>query len=168
MEFMDIILTKGSSLMFVHVIHSPNFYCSCFNNPYKQFVKQEYFYEKHFVESKTESSKPDTNSSLRRVVFNPKPKIKMMFKNSISGCLPWSFLLHPKQIPMDLFFECTLLNSASSGRPLDSTVSEDAGIEPRIVATLALAVRRSNQAVRSHLLFFRVFQTTPLLSVWIT
>jgi hypothetical protein len=29
-------------------------------------------------------------------------------------------------------------------RPSDSTVSEDAGIEPRIVATGALAVRRSN------------------------
>jgi hypothetical protein len=29
-------------------------------------------------------------------------------------------------------------------RPSDSTVSEDAGIEPRTVATSALAVRRSN------------------------
>ncbi len=36
------------------------------------------------------------------------------------------------------------------GRPSDSTVSEDAGIEPRTVATTALAVRRSNQAARSH------------------
>ncbi len=35
-------------------------------------------------------------------------------------------------------------------RPSDSTVSEDAGIEPRTVATFALAVRRSNQAARSH------------------
>jgi hypothetical protein len=34
-------------------------------------------------------------------------------------------------------------------RPLDSTVPTDAGIEPRTVATGALAVRRSNQA-RSH------------------
>ncbi len=35
-------------------------------------------------------------------------------------------------------------------RPSDSTVSEDAGIEPRTVATTALAVRRSNQSARSH------------------
>jgi hypothetical protein len=77
--------------LLVHVIRSPNFYCSCFNNPYKKFVKQEYFYEKHFVEWKNESSKPDKNSSLRRVECNPKPKIKMMFKNFISGCLPWSY-----------------------------------------------------------------------------
>jgi hypothetical protein len=35
-------------------------------------------------------------------------------------------------------------------RPLDSTVSEDAGIEPRTVATLALAVRRSKLSARSH------------------
>ncbi len=33
-------------------------------------------------------------------------------------------------------------------RPSDSTVSEDAGIEPRTVATTALAVRRSNHSLR--------------------
>ncbi len=36
---------------------------------------------------------------------------------------------------------CTVFNTASS----DSTVSEDVGIEPRAVATSALAVRRSNR-----------------------
>jgi hypothetical protein len=35
-------------------------------------------------------------------------------------------------------------------RPSDSTVSEDAGIEPRTVTTTALAVRRSNHSARSH------------------
>ncbi len=35
-------------------------------------------------------------------------------------------------------------------RPSDSTVSEDAGIEPRTVATMALAVRRSHHSARSH------------------
>jgi hypothetical protein len=35
-------------------------------------------------------------------------------------------------------------------RPSDSTVSEDAGIETRTVATSALAVRRSNHSARSH------------------
>ncbi len=35
-------------------------------------------------------------------------------------------------------------------RPLDSTVSEDAGIEPKAVATTALAVRRSNHSARYH------------------
>jgi hypothetical protein len=34
--------------------------------------------------------------------------------------------------------------------PSDSTVPEDAGIEPRTVATTALAVRRSNHSARSH------------------
>jgi hypothetical protein len=34
--------------------------------------------------------------------------------------------------------------------PSDSTVSEDAGIEPRTVATLALTARRSNFSARSH------------------
>jgi hypothetical protein len=41
-----------------------------------------------------------------------------------------------------VFFLCTVFNTASC--PSDSTVSEDAAIEPRAVATLALAVRRSN------------------------
>jgi hypothetical protein len=41
-------------------------------------------------------------------------------------------------------FLCTEFNTASSAAPQDSTVSEDAGIEPRTVATSALAVRRSN------------------------
>ncbi len=36
-------------------------------------------------------------------------------------------------------------------RPSDSTVSEDAGIELRTVATLALTARRSNHSARSHL-----------------
>jgi hypothetical protein len=35
--------------------------------------------------------------------------------------------------------------------PSDSTVSEDAGIEPRTDATLALAARRSNRSARSRL-----------------
>jgi hypothetical protein len=35
-------------------------------------------------------------------------------------------------------------------RPSDSTVPTDAGIEPRTVATCALAVRRSNHYARSH------------------
>jgi hypothetical protein len=35
-------------------------------------------------------------------------------------------------------------------RPSDSTVSEDAMIEPRAVATTALAVRRSDHTARSH------------------
>ncbi len=35
-------------------------------------------------------------------------------------------------------------------RPSDSTVPTDAGIEPRTVATGALAIRRSNHSARSH------------------
>jgi hypothetical protein len=35
-------------------------------------------------------------------------------------------------------------------RPSNSTVSEDAWIEPRTVATLALTARRSNHSARSH------------------
>ncbi len=45
---------------------------------------------------------------------------------------------------LDFFSLCTVFNTASSATPSDSTVSEDAGIEPRTVETSALAVRRSN------------------------
>jgi hypothetical protein len=51
------------------------------------------------------------------------------------------------------FFEifiCTSFNTASICRLSDSTVLEDAGIKPRTIATLALAVRRSNDFARSH------------------
>ncbi len=43
-------------------------------------------------------------------------------------------------------------------RPSDSTVSEDAGIDPRTVATLASAVRRSNHSARSHPLRVAIFR----------
>jgi len=53
-------------------------------------------------------------------------------------------------------------------RPSVSTVSKDTGIEPRTVATTALAVRRSNHSVGSHLnnkcltfLHTQILRTTP-------
>ncbi len=54
----------------------------------------------------------------------------------VQDCGRWSFLYFIKHC-----FICRLS---------DSTVSEDAGIEPRTVATLVLAVRRSNHSARSH------------------
>ncbi len=45
---------------------------------------------------------------------------------------------------------CKLFNTSSSAAPSDSTVSEDARMEPRTVATLTLAVRRFNHYARSH------------------
>jgi hypothetical protein len=50
-------------------------------------------------------------------------------------------------------------------RPSDSTVSEDAGIEPRTVATTALAVRRSNYSARSHLHSARSHPLHPVKTV---
>jgi hypothetical protein len=43
----------------------------------------------------------------------------------------------------DFFFLCNVFNTASSAAPQIPLVSEDAGIDPRTVATSALAVRRS-------------------------
>jgi hypothetical protein len=48
------------------------------------------------------------------------------------------------------FFFVYGYRTASSAAPSDSTVSEDAGIQPRSVATSALTVRRSNHSARSH------------------
>ncbi len=47
-------------------------------------------------------------------------------------------------------------------RPLDSTVSEDAGIEPRTVATSALAVRRSSHS--AHLTSTLNFSSVEIFS----
>jgi hypothetical protein len=52
---------------------------------------------------------------------------------------------------MFLFCQC-FIQHCFIYRPSDSTVSEDAGIEPRTVATSALAIRRSNHSARSHLM----------------
>jgi hypothetical protein len=49
---------------------------------------------------------------------------------------------------LDFSFTCTI--HCFICRPSDSTVSEDAGIEPRTVATTALTIRRSNHSARSH------------------
>ncbi len=50
---------------------------------------------------------------------------------------------------MEIFF-FVLYSTLFHLPPFISTVSEDAGIEPRTVATSALAVRRSTHSVRSH------------------
>ncbi len=52
--------------------------------------------------------------------------------------------LHERGMFLDFYFQAsTLFNTASTAAPHGSTVSEDAGIEPRTVATLALSVRRT-------------------------
>jgi hypothetical protein len=43
------------------------------------------------------------------------------------------------------FFSMYCIQHCFVCRPPDFTVSEDAGIEPRTIATSALAIRRSNQ-----------------------
>ncbi len=48
------------------------------------------------------------------------------------------------------FIFCTLFNTASSAALQIPLLSEDAGIESRTVATLALSVRCSNYSARSH------------------
>ncbi len=50
-------------------------------------------------------------------------------------------------------------------RPSDSTVLEDAGIEARTVATLALTARRSNHAARSQPLLDIIHTRLDLIRV---
>jgi hypothetical protein len=58
--------------------------------------------------------------------------------------------LHERGMFLDFYFQAsTLFNTASTSAPHGSTVSEDAGIEPRTVATLALSVRYSNRSTIS-------------------
>ncbi len=48
------------------------------------------------------------------------------------------------------FFDFLFLQHCFIYLPSDSTVTEDAGIEPRTVATLALTARCTNHLARSH------------------
>ncbi len=50
----------------------------------------------------------------------------------------------------DAIFIVYAIQHCFTCRPSDSTVSADAGIEPRTVVTSALAVRRFNHSARSH------------------
>ncbi len=101
-----------------------------------------------------------------------KPANKLDIKTSLSLSLSsYQFpilenFIYSKQ-NMKLFFRwdfgrffflsvyCTYIQHCFICRPSDSSVSEDAGIAPRTVATSALAaVRRSNHSATSHLQLF--------------
>jgi hypothetical protein len=62
----------------------------------------------------------------------------------------WSFRRTLKGDCFGFFTFIYVIQHSFICRPSDSTVSDDAGIEPRTVATLALTVRRSNHLARSH------------------
>jgi hypothetical protein len=51
---------------------------------------------------------------------------------------------------MDFFFLFKSINTAASAAPQIPLYSEDAGIEPRTLATLLLTARRSNHSAKSH------------------
>jgi hypothetical protein len=55
-----------------------------------------------------------------------------------------------------IFYVCSLFNNASSAAPQIPLVTEDAGIEPRTVASLALDIRRSSRSATSHKIIFDV------------
>jgi hypothetical protein len=74
MEFLDINLTKGSSLL-LHAILKEIIFFSGFKNPHKKIreTKQlEPIHEWHFVEQENEGRKPDKKSSLLRLECMPR------------------------------------------------------------------------------------------------
>jgi hypothetical protein len=71
--------------------------------------------------------------------------------STVPKCLPYLFLiLKGNTVFLDFFLFLYVIQLCFICRPSDYTVSDDAGIEPRTVATLALTARRSNHSVRSH------------------
>jgi hypothetical protein len=66
------------------------------------------------------------------------------------------------------FFVLYVLYCIKHSRPSDSTVSEDAGIEPRTVATSALAVKRSNHIDLLHINISLVKMNHDSVSIFMT
>ncbi len=60
-----------------------------------------------------------------------------------SRCNPYEFFYE-----VEFYFFCVRHSTLLHLPPSDSAVSEDAGIEPRTVATLALTARRSLRSAR--------------------
>ncbi len=93
MEILDINLTKNSSLL-LHDIYSPLFWSilkktillSGFNNPYKNPQKKKT--RKTFCRTEKWGQKTKIRQELKSEktrVYAQKPRLKMPFKNSISG-----------------------------------------------------------------------------------
>ncbi len=69
---------------------------------------------------------------------------------AIKVCLVFIFLFNFFLKRFFLFLFMYVIQNCFICRPSDSTVSENAGIAPRTVATLALTARRSHPSARSH------------------
>jgi hypothetical protein len=94
------------------------------------------------------------------------PKEEKVLRGKGKGCYsrlgkPTKCQLILKGDFLDFFFFMYDIKHCFICRPSDSTVSEDAGIEPRTVATTALAVRRAVKfvCVTEKLLFTVLFST---------
>jgi hypothetical protein len=95
MEFLDINLTKDSSLLlyasrslFYWELLKKTILYSGFKNQYKLIRKtrnSSLFMNKHFVEPKNEGRKPDKTRVEKTLVLAQKPRLKIPFKNSMSG-----------------------------------------------------------------------------------
>jgi hypothetical protein len=76
----------------------------------------------------------------------------------------WTLMESFKQTCTDVFFDFRFfmyfIQHFFIFRPSDSTVSEDAGIEPKTVATLTFTSIRSNLSAESHL--FQLLLCSPL------
>jgi hypothetical protein len=68
----------------------------------------------------------------------------------MGGILPPKFYIFVKGRFLDFFLFNYVVQHCFICRPSDSSVSEDARIKSKTVATLALTARRSNQSARSH------------------
>ena len=68
----------------------------------------------------------------------------------LSACGLWSKRNDGFKGFLDFLLLVNVIQHCFICRPSDYTMSEDVGIEPRTVATLALTTIRSNHSARSH------------------
>ena len=137
---LDAAQTIGLSCGVTHIPGKIEYNCRYFLVTFRKRIRRNKFSKNGFHNLQgTMSHRPLTNASSLKITAAYWPGFQQLRPQN----------KYP--VKHNVFFSMYCIQHCFICRPLDSAVSEAAGIESRTVATSPLAVRRSNHSARSHL-----------------